>query len=66
MYKARQLYNETHKHVIVYDVKGSNEESNARYIGECSKRLQERVIDDSERDKASHLLKLKTHSLHYV
>lgn len=66
MYKARQLYNETHKHVIVYDVKVPNEEWNARYIGECSKRLQERVIDDSERDKASHLLKLKTHSLHYV
>ena len=46
-----------HKHDLVYHADFSEESYNADYVGETARRISERVIDHSGRDKNSHFLK---------
>ena len=49
-----------HQHDVIYYVKYPEEICREDYIGETGRRLSERVIDHSGRDKNSHVLK------HYI
>ena len=46
-----------HKHDLVYHTKCAEESCNDDYVGETARRISERVLDDSGRDKNSHILK---------
>ena len=44
-----------HKHNVVYKFKCNDDQCNQSYIGECARRLGERVKDHQGRDSASHI-----------
>ena len=46
-----------HKHDFVYHAKCAEENCNDDYVGEIARRISERVLDHSGRDKKSHILK---------
>ena len=46
-----------HKHYLVYHTKCTKESCNYDYVGETAKRISERVLDHSGRDKNSRILK---------
>ena len=46
-----------HKHDLVYHAKCAEESCNDDYVGETARRISERVLDHSGRDKNSHILK---------
>ena len=46
-----------HKHDLVYHAKCAEESYNDDYIGKTAKRISEKVLDHSGRDKNSHILK---------
>ena len=46
-----------HKHDLVYHAKCAEESYNDNYVGETARHNSERVLDQSGRDKNSHILK---------
>ena len=46
-----------HKHDLVYHAKCAEESCNYDYVGETARRISERVLDHSGRNKNSHILK---------
>ena len=53
-----------HKHALVYHADCPVENCNDNYVGERTRRISERVIDYSERDKNTHILKRQTEKEH--
>ena len=46
-----------HKNNVIYHSKCPSEECRENHIGETNRRIVERIQDDNNRDKNSHLLK---------
>ena len=46
-----------HKHDLVYHSKCAEESCHDNYVGKTARRISERVLDLSEKDKNSHILK---------
>ena len=53
-----------HKHALVYHADCPVENYNDNYVGDRTRRISERVIDFSERDKNTHILKRQTGKEH--
>ena len=47
----------TEKHDVIYRSVCATESCNEDYVGECARRLHERVKDHNSRDHSSHLVK---------
>ena len=59
-FNIKSIIKHYHQHDVIYYVKYPEEICREDYIGETGRRLSERVIDHSGRDKNSHVLK------HYI
>ena len=51
-------------HDLVYHAKYADESCNDEYVGETTKHISERVLDHSERDQNSHVIKHQTEKEH--